>query len=189
MVQALTTEQVNQMVQNTMLVLLVRPDLTEEWHENLASLLQQAREASLEEEMLFVAALLTLLHSPDDSLPTGTSYDPAWRAVRMGLETGIAQPSQAESEAMSLERLLKSVVEAVVAVMTHNLNDRDAVFNELQKIRQAAVDAEVSELRHWLDDVLALLNGTPATDLGSGNEGVYGEYWRDIVSKLPPAQP
>lgn len=188
MVQALTSEQVNQMVQNTMLVLLVRPDLTEEWHTNLANLLTQAKEANLDDEMMFVAALLTLLHSPDDDLPTGTVYDSAWRAIRMGLQTGIPQAAEADSEAMSLERLLKSVVEAVVAVLTRSQENHDVVLAELRSIRQAAEDAEVGDLCRWLDDILALLNGVPVQQLGGGAEGVYAEYWQALVAKLPPSR-
>jgi hypothetical protein len=47
---ALTSDQVNQVVSNTTMVMLVRPDLLPEWRDNLMELLQQARSSSRLEE-------------------------------------------------------------------------------------------------------------------------------------------
>jgi hypothetical protein len=186
MISTLTSEQVDQVVSNTAVVLLARPDLLPEWRANLLDLLRQARQSALDEEAVFVAAVLALLHSPGDTLPTGTAYDYAWQSILMSLQTGVLQPvSRApQAESMTLDRLLQSVTEAVVAVMTQVPEQKDAVASELRQMREAAVDADVAELRAWLDDVLALLRGTPITQLGNGHEGMYATYWTIIARNI-----
>ena len=184
---ALTSEQVNQVVSNTTLVLLVRPDLMPEWRDNLMDLLRQARTSDLHEEAIFVSAVLALLHSPNDTLPTGTTYDYAWQAILTGLQTGVPQPAAGQGEQgeqMTLDRLLNSVAEAVIAVMTQVPQQKDAVADELREMRAAAVDGEVPDLVDWIDDLLALLDGTPSGELGEENQGVYGAYWRLIVRSI-----
>jgi hypothetical protein len=179
---ALTPEQVNQVVSNTTLVLLIRPDLLPEWRNNLMDLLRQTRSTDMQEAAIFVSAVLALLHSPGDTLPTGTVYDYAWQAILTGLQTGVPQPAASQGEQMTLDRLLNSVTEAAVAVMTQVPQQKDAVADELREMRAAAVEAQVAELTRWIDDVLALLSGTPSSDLpGEEHQGVYGAYWRLIV--------
>jgi hypothetical protein len=182
---ALTPEQVNQVVSNTTLVLLVRPDLLPEWRENLMDLLRQARATDMHEAAIFVSAVLTLLHSPDDTLPTGTVYDYAWQAILTGLQTGVPQPAASQGEQMTLDRLLNSVAEAVIAVMTQVPDQKSAVASEMREMRAAAVEARVAELARWIDDLLELLAGTPSADLPrEDHQGVYGAYWRLIMRNL-----
>lgn len=181
----LTTDQVNQVVNNTTTVLLVRPDLIGEWRTNLMDLLVQTRTASLDEEAIFVAAVLALLHSPHDSMPTGTVYDYAWNTILIGLQTGQTQPAAShDEEQITIERLLQSIAEALVAVMTERPQQKDAVASELREMRAAAIDADVPELKSWLDDGLALLRGAAIDKLGANHIGIYDEYWRAIVREI-----
>jgi len=184
--QALTSEQVHQIVNNTLLVLLARPELQREWRANLLDLLKQAREQALEDEMLFVAAVLSLLEKPNDRLPTGTAYDYAWEALLTGLKTGRLQPLDDE-DGFSLEHLLRSVAEALVAVFTTSPNQRDVVTREVQNMLQAAQDSNVPELETWLADALAVLNGADPIALAQHHEGLYGAYWQAIVANIPNA--
>jgi hypothetical protein len=184
MARALTSEQIRQMVNNTVVVLLARLDLLPEWQENLLDLLQQAREAHLDEEAIFVSAVLALLHSPGDTLPTGTVYDNAWQSIVTGLRTGNVQPALADDETMSLERLLDSMAEALVAVMTQVPDQKPTVAGELREIRAAAAQADVSALTNWLDDALAVLDGAPVQSLGQNHQGVYAAYWNEVIQKL-----
>ena len=181
---ALTSEQINQVVSNTTLVLLVRPDLLPEWRESLVALLQQARSSDLHEEAIFVSAVLSLLYSPGDTLPTGTVYDYAWQSILTGLQTGVPQPTASQGDQMTLDRLLNSVSEAVIAVMTQVPDQKDAVATELRDMRIAAVDAQIADLIRWIDDVLALLAGTLTAEGGADHQGVYGAYWRLIVRSI-----
>jgi hypothetical protein len=180
----LTSEQVNQVVSNTTLVLLVRPDLLPEWRENLMALLQQARTSDLHEEAIFVSAVLSLLYSPDDTLPTGTVYDFAWQSILTGLQTGVPQPTASQGEQMTLDRLLNSVSEAVIAVMTQVPDQKDAIAGELRDMRIAAVEAQITDLMRWIDDVLGLLAGTVTPEAGEDHQGVYGAYWRLIIRSI-----
>ena len=184
MTQALSSDQVHQIVNNTLLVLLARPELRSEWRANLLDLLGQTREMGLEDEMLFVAAVLSLMEKPNDRLPTGTIYDYAWEALLTGLATGRLQPLDDESE-FSLDRLLRSVAEALVAVHTTAPNQREVVEQEVQNMLQAAQNSETTELQAWLTDVLAVLNGADPTTLGAKHEGLYAAYWQAIVANLP----
>ncbi|MBN1565272.1 MAG: hypothetical protein JXA10_15615 [Anaerolineae bacterium] len=186
MTAVLTTDQVNQVVNNTTLVLLVRPDLIPEWRSNLVDLLNQTRQAALDEEAIFVSAVLSLLHSPTDTLPTGTPYDHAWQTILVGLQRGEIQPAAATpgEETMTIERLLQSIAEALVAVMTEVPQQKDAVASELIEMRAAALEADVPELRAWLDDGLALLAGAALADLGAQHEGIYATYWQTVVKNL-----
>jgi hypothetical protein len=181
---ALTSEQVNQVVSNTTLVLLVRPDLLPEWRDNLMALLQQARNSDLHEEAIFVSAVLSLLFSPGDTLPTGTVYDYAWQSILNGLQTGVPQPATSQSDQMTLDRLLNSVSEAVIAVMTQVPEQKNAVAEELRDMRIAAVDAQITDFIRWIDAVLALLAGTPGAESGGDHQGVYGAYWRLILRSI-----
>jgi len=167
-------------VSNTTLVLLVRPDLVTEWRENLADLLRQVRASDLHEEAIFVSAVLALLNAPDDTLPTGTSYDHAWQAILNGLHNGVPQRTSQQGDAMTLDRLLESVADAVITVLTEIPDQIDAVAEELRSMRAAAVEAEVPDLIRWIDDVLALLAGTLTEGQGDDHEGVYGAFWRLI---------
>lgn len=184
MAYALTSDQVDQIVNNTMLVLLVRPDLKGEWDTNLTNLLEQTRQYGMDDEAIFVAAVLTMLHTPDDALPTGTIYDHAWQSIVIGLQTGVAQPAASQSESLSLDRVLNSVAEALITVMTEHPEQQDVVSNELREMRTAATEAQIDELIAWLDDALALVQGTPATDLGQEHQGVYATYWEAIVHNI-----
>jgi hypothetical protein len=184
MAYALTTEQVDQIVNNTMLVLMVRPDLMPEWRTNLENLLQQTQQYEMDDEAIFVAAVLTALHKPTDTLPTGTLYDHAWQSIVVGLQTGVAQPTSAEAESLSLDRLLNSVAEALITVMTEVPEQKEAVISELHDMRTAATDAQIDELIAWIDDALALLHGTPAADLEQQHQGVYATYWDAVIQHI-----
>lgn len=181
---ALTMDQVGQIVNNTMLVLLARPDLLPDWRANLQDLMQQARIQEMEDEMLFVAAVLTLLHSPDDKLPTGTVYDYAWESLLVSLTTGVAQPLDRDENGISLERLLRSVAEAVVAVMSHTPVKTDTIKAEIMQMRAAAVDAAVPELVAWVDDAVALLDGAAPDELGHAHKGIFATYWDAIIQAI-----
>ncbi len=180
---ALTTDQVNHIINNTMVVLLARPDLLPDWRANLQDLLQQARSQGLEDEMLFVAAVLTLLDAPDDTLPTGTVYDYAWESLLTSLSSGIAQPVD-DARDDSLDRLLRSVAEAVVAVLTHAPDHKEAIADEIRQIHSTALDANAPELAAWLGDLLALLDGTPPDALGTQHQDIFAAYWDAIVRSL-----
>jgi hypothetical protein len=184
MAHALTSEQIRQVVNNTVVVMLARLDLLPEWQENLLDLLQQARDANLDEEAIFVSAVLALLHSPGDTLPTGTAYDYAWQSIVTGLRTGAVEPAPAEEEALSLDRLLSSMSDALIAVLTQVPDQRETVTDELREIRTAASQANVSELTNWLDDALAALDGTPVQSLGQNHQGIYAVYWNEVAQKL-----
>ena len=183
MAYGLTSDQVHRVVNNTLLVLLSRPDLMPEWQTNLRNLLDQTRSAELEDEAIFVAAVLTLLTSPDDSLPTGTVYDTAWQSLVSGLRSGVARPAATEGESMSLDRLLGSIAEAVIAVMAQMPEQRDYIAHELRQMRAASTQGEMEELVAWLDDTLALMEGTPPQELGQRHQGVYGAYWDAILQQ------
>lgn len=182
MAQALSSEQIDQITNNTLLVLLARPDLLDDWRDNLLELMKQAQQADLESEAIFAAALLSLLHSPNDSLPTGTEYDYAWEAIRTGLRTGSVQPAD---RAMSLDQLLGTVAELAIAVMTEAVDQKPVVARQIREIRISAAEADARELAVWLDDVLALLDGVPVEKLGAAHQGAYAAYWQALVQLLP----
>lgn len=184
MSQVLTNDQVNQVVQNTMVVILARPDLLPDWNANLTNLLQQSREASLEDETFFVAAVLTLLHSPKDTLPTGTIYDHAWRALLTALQTGVIQSADRDTEAVTVDRLLASVAEGVVRIIKEAPQHKGVLANEIREMRSAAVEANISELVAWLDDTLALLAGQELDTLGASHSDLYAEFWQFIRNRL-----
>lgn len=184
MAQALTPEQVQQMVVNTVVVLLARPDLAPEWEAHLLDLLDQARQRQLEDEQLFVAAVVTLLNSPQDTLPTGTIYDRAWQALIASLRTGTLIDPQAETGVDTLDELLGAVVEAVVAARTVLPDQADAIAGELRDLRAAAERAAAAELVRWVDDALAVLAGESPADRGAEHEGVYAAYWQALRSSL-----
>jgi hypothetical protein len=184
MAYVLTSEQVQQIINNTLFVLMVRPDMLAEWRTNLRTLMNQAADASLDDEAIFVASVLTLLYSPDDTLPTGTVYDRAWESIVSGLQTGVIQSGEDQDEDMTLDRLLKSVAEAMVAVIVKVPEQQETVINDLTEMRSAAANANVTELIQWIDDALALLEGTPATDLGHNHQGVYAAYWDAMVRAI-----
>lgn len=184
MTQVLTNDQVTQMVQNTMVVLLARPDLKPEWHINLMNLLRQTRDAQMEDEMFFIAAVLTLLHSPGDTLATGTLYDHAWRTLLTALQTGVVEPANGGTEAVTVERLLQSVTQAVVTVMNDSPQHAAQLADEVREMRASAVVAEIEPLVAWLSDALQLLEGKPLDTIGTGHSGIFGEYWQYIVKRL-----
>jgi hypothetical protein len=187
----LTSEQVNTVVNNTVVVMLARTDLLVEWHSNLFGLLDQVRQNRLDDEAIFIAAVLTLLHSPDDTLPTGTPYDKAWEAILVGLQTGSVPSMGADDEdeqAMSIDRLLKSVAEAMLAVLLRYPAQKETLSGELDGMHKAAQEAGVPELAAWLADALALLAGTPAGDLVSRHTGIYAAYWDALVNGLSQDQ-
>lgn len=182
MAQALTSEQVTQVVENTVYVLLGRPDLVPEWHTNLVDLLRQSQSVGLEDEELFIGAVLTLLHSPGDRLPTGTRYDRAWDAIMVGLQTGVV--GQSAAEGITLDRLLHSVVEAVTAILTRAPDQRDSIEAELVDMQTAATEAGLPELVRWLDDVRALMSGEPIHTLGHQHEDEYQTFWHMLVQRM-----
>ncbi len=185
MTQVLSNDQVTQIIQTTMIVLLARPELKPDWQINLAALLQQARDEELEDEMLFVAAVLSLLHSPGDTLPTGTVYDSAWRALLSALQTGIVQEvGESESESFTLENLLESVAQAVVTIMRHEPSRAGQLAEEVRAIRSSSVEAGIEPLVTWLDDVLLLLDGRSPATLNSRHTEMFERYWRFIVDRL-----
>ncbi len=181
MARVLTSDQVEQVINNTMVVMLVRPDLMSDWSDNLSDLLTQAREARLDEESIFVAAVLTLLYSPEDNLPTGTTYDPAWQSLLSGLRTGVRQPAATQGERMTLDRLLNSISEAVIAVLTRAPDQKPIIAIELNEMREAAVKGQMDEMVAWIDNALEVLNGAPPQALASRHQGVYAAYWDAIV--------
>jgi hypothetical protein len=128
--------------------------------------------------------VLSLLYSPSDTLPTGTVYDFAWQSILTGLQTGVPQPTASQSDQMTLDRLLNSVSEAVIAVMTQVPEQKDAVTAELRDMRIAAVDAQITDFTRWIDDVLSLLAGTTDVESGQDHQGVYGAYWRLIIRSI-----
>jgi hypothetical protein len=184
MVNALTSEQVNQVINNTVIVILARPDLMMDWHENLTHLLHQAQNAEFDDEAIFIAAVMSLLHSPEDSLPTGTLYDRAWDAILSGVQTGTLQAAEEDAEAMTLERLLNSIIQAVMAAKSGSPEQKTGIEEEMRTIRAAASQADAHELIAWLDDILALLGGTPARQLGKNHQGVYANYWKALMQDL-----
>jgi len=182
MAQALSSEQVEQITTNTLLVLLARPDLLDEWQENLLVLMQQAQQGGHEGEAIFAAAVASLLRAPDDRLPTGTDYDYAWEAILNGLQTGTIQP---EDRAISLEQLLGTVAELAISVMTGAADQKTVVVRNIREVRASAAASGVGELAVWLDDVLALLDGVPVEKLGAAHQGTYAAYWQALVQLLP----
>ncbi|GAB4414782.1 MAG: hypothetical protein Kow00106_10020 [Anaerolineae bacterium] len=184
MTQALTPDQVRQIVTNTVVVLLARPDLAPEWQAHLLELLDQARQQQLEDEQLFVAAVVTLLGSPDDTLPTGTVYDHVWQALITSLRTGRLIEPEAEADTDTLDELLGAVVEAVVAARTVLPDQATAIAAELRDLRAAAERADAEELVRWVDDALAVLAGESPQDRGTEHEGVYAAYWQALRSSL-----
>lgn len=185
MANALTSNQLEQIISNTVAVLLARPDLLPDWHANLFALLKQTQESHLEDEELFVAAVLALIHSPEDTLPTGTAYDNAWQAILTSLQTGVIQSAE-EDETATIKRLLQSVAEAVVAVQTRLPEQKDSVIEQVHDLQDAAVKAEVDELVRWLDDILKVLDGQPPEMFGNGHTDVYAAYWEALVESLTP---
>lgn len=183
---ALTSEQVDLVVENTILVLRARPDLLGEWRDNLERLLHDAQAASLEDEALFVAAVLTLLAWPDDTLPTGTPYDPAWYSIQTGLKTGAVGTTRAR-EGIELEDVLRAVSEAALAVLTEMPDEREAVLAELHQIRVSARSAGAETLAAWLDDVSALLAGAPPGGFHAPHPEPYHTYWRALLDSLAAA--
>lgn len=181
----LTADQLNRVISNTVIVLLARPDLQTEWRANLVRLLHQVREAEGDEETIFLAAVLNLLHHPEDTMPTGTRYDHAWESILTGVQTGVLHSThRQEEEEITLERLLGSVTQAVIAVLSRGVADKDLVEGDLREMRAAAAQASAEELAMWIDDALALLNGTPAAELGQKHQGVYAIYWQALAQNL-----
>ena len=180
----LTSEQMQQIVNNTVAVLLARPDLLPEWHANLYNLMRQAQSASLEDEALFAAAVLALLHVPEDELPTGTPYDYVWQAILTSLQTGVIQTIGEPDDTVTVKRLLQSVTEATVAVLTQMPEQKNEVRSQVVEMRLAALQAEVDELTRWLDDVLKLLEGQDVGTLGEGHRGMYAAYWNAVVKNM-----
>ena len=183
MAYALTSEQVQQVVQNTVLVMLARPDLLPDWRANLGDLIQQMRAAALDDEAIFLAAVLALLDHPKDALPTGTQYDQAWQAIVTGLQTG-SLPT-AREETVTLDRLLASIAQAISAVQSQAPTQRRAVYEELLNIKTAAIEAELPELVVWIDDALDVLDGAAAAERAHHHAGVYGVYWQTLVDNSP----
>jgi len=182
---ALTTEQLKQVVNNTVVVMLVRPDLVNEWYSNLFEMMRQAQRATLEDEAVFIAAVLSLLQSPNDTLPTGTIYDRAWESILVGLQTGVVQEQAGvESETVSLEQLLNSIVQAVVTVITQAPGQKETIVDEMVQIRAAAIESGVPDLADWLDDVIALLKDIGEPDLGQRHEGIYATYWKALMQNI-----
>lgn len=184
MTQALTPEQVQQMVTNTVIVLLARPDLAPEWQAHLLDLLDQARQQQLEDEQIFVAALVALLGSPEDTLPTGTLYDRAWQALITSLRTATLTPPAAEAGPDTLDELLGAVVEAVIAARTTLPDQAKTIAEELSELRDAAQRAAADELMRWVDDALAVLSGEAPEKLGAEHEGIYADYWQALRAHL-----
>ncbi len=182
----LTADQLDRLVENTVLVLRARPDLLEEWQTNLERLLRDAREAGLEDEAVFVAAVLTLLASPNDTLPTGTPYDSAWYSIQAGMKTGVVGPAR-DRAGMQLEDLLRTVSEAVLAVLTEMPDERKAVAAELDEIRASARSAGAEALAAWLDDVRVLLGGAPPDGFHTSHPEPYHAYWRALLDSLAAA--
>lgn len=183
MAYALTSEQVQQVVQNTVLVALARSDLLPDWRANLGDLIQQMRAAALDDEAIFLAAVLALLDRPTDTLPTGTQYDQAWQAIVTGLQTGSLPP--ARDETVTLDRLLGSVAQAISAVQSHAADQWQAVYEELLHIKAAALEAEAPELVVWIDDALDVLDGAEAAERAHHHVGIYGAYWQTVVDNSP----
>jgi hypothetical protein len=185
MAYALTTEQVQQVVQNTVLVMLARPDLLPDWRADLTDLIGQMRKADLDDEAIFLAAVQSLLDRPGDTLPTGTHYDPAWEAIVTSLQTR-SFPSQSREETITLDRLLSSIVQAVIAVQTVAAEQHQAIYEELLQIKAAAVESDVPELVAWLDDALDVLDGAEPADLAHHHTGIYSVYWQTLTERTPP---
>lgn len=183
MAYALTSEQVQQVVQNTVLVALARSDLLPDWRANLGDLIQQMRAAALDDEAIFLAAVLALLDRPTDTLPTGTRYDQAWQAIVTSLQTG-SLPS-AREETVTLDRLLESIAQAISAVQTHAPDQHQAVYEELMHIKAAALEAKVPELVVWIDDALDVLDGAEAAERAHHHAGMYSVYWQTVVDNSP----
>ena len=188
MAYALTTEQVQQVVQNTVLVILARPDLLSDWRTNLVDLIGQMRSADLDEEAIFLAAVRALLDQPGDTLPTGTQYDQAWEAIVTSVQTrSVPSASEAHEDTITLDRLLGSIVQAVTAVQTHAAEQRQAIYEELLQIKAAAVESDVPELVAWLDDALDVLDGAAPADRAHHHAGVYSTYWQSLTENTPPS--
>lgn len=182
----LTSDQVKQIVNNTVIVLLARSDMLDEWQMSLVNLLEQARHADMDDESVFVAAVLALLSHPDDTLPTGTAYDRAWESILIGLQTGVIQeetPAE-EPDNLSLDRLLNSIAQAAISVLTRAPEQKETIEAELLQIRSTADESHLSELTAWLDDVLALLGGINPNSINSNHQGIYSIYWNALVQNL-----
>lgn len=182
MIEALNEEQVNQVIHNTIVVMLARQDLQSEWQADLFDLLHQAQTADMIEEAIFLAAVIALLDSPDDELPTGTRYDPAWHAIRTGLDTG-SLPGTSQSE-ISLDRLLQAVVNAIVTVRRDNPHQVDALEEELHEMRAAAAEAGAQDLLHWLDDTIEVLHGSDPAAIASAHTGMFADQWHTLTERL-----
>jgi hypothetical protein len=178
----LTDEQLEQIINNTMVVMLVRSDLMPDWRGNLLDLLRQARGAQLDEEAIFVAAVLNLLYAPDDTLPTGTVYDVAWQSLLTALRTGVRPPAATESREMTLDRLLSTVADAVVTVLTRSPDQRESVTEELNQMLTAAHNSSLREMVAWIEDALAVLDGAAPEVFTSKHQGVYASYWEMIAN-------
>ncbi|NDJ79115.1 MAG: hypothetical protein GYB65_22935 [Chloroflexi bacterium] len=184
MTRALTADLLNRIIDNTVVVLLVRPEMLPEWDANLLMLMREVQQAGLDDEAIFLASVLALLHEPGDSLPTGTLYDHAWEQLLIGLQTGVAQSSSSNGEAMTLDQALGWVVEAVTAVLTREAEQKDMIQQGLVQMRQAAEDADIPELVAWLSHAMDVLEGKAPRDLSHLHEGVYAAYWNVLVQNL-----
>ena len=143
------------------------------------------RKANLDDEAIFLAAVQSLLDRPGDTLPTGTHYDPAWEAIVTSLQTR-SFPSQSREETITLDRLLSSIVQAVIAVQTVAAEQHQAIYEELLQIKAAAVESDVPELVAWLDDALDVLDGAEPADLAHHHTGIYSVYWQTLTERTPP---
>ena len=182
MTDALSSEQLNQVINNTVVVILARPDLHSEWNKDLNHLLRQARAAGLEAEAIFVSAVINLLAHPDDVLPTGTQYDNAWDTIRHGLETG-SLPGPAREEP-SIDRLLETVVDAVVIALTEDSSHLPMLEEELHEMRATAAESGLMDLLHWLDNVVEIINGTDPRTLQPAADGAYAAHWQLLIERL-----
>ena len=186
----LNQEQLEQLVNNTLVVLIAKPDLKDEWHADLTGWMEQMRTAQQEDEAIFLAALLTLLWWPDDTLPTATSYDYAWELLMIGMQTGTLQrvPAPASDETLTIGQLLRSVVDAAALVLQRAPEEQDQLDTELHQMQRAADRAGLDDLALWLTDVLALLHGTPARDLGADQTGIFATYWEMLARRVDPGE-
>ena len=174
--------QVDQVVHNTLLALREQPGLLPDWQTVLDELLRHLQTAHLDDESVFLAAVLTLLASPTDTLPTGTQYDNAWQELVDGLRTTAAASVRADTS--TLDGLLKMVAEAALAVLTDAPAQRPVVAQQIDELRAAASASGMEPLAGWLGDVAALLSGTAADAREGAHEGVYHDYWHALLDHL-----